>query len=402
MVSAIAVFRHARTHALTPTHPPYRALLRCCVLVLKPSERVCQFTNHPRLFYCPHFVSSQGSDRRTSSAQFCDSAPPPRSSVEGSTSCRFGNSESMMMMLGRMSEGGAAAAGTAVVSHVRWWWCRAGSSGVGLGIRRGARSLSTAPRCDGLVASEPSGGLLTLRRRCRRPATTTTFTTATTSTATFAATRIGAVVRLTERSDFIDKSWTRREYATMASATSFYEFKPKDSEFGLPLPLLFFFTSRIYTKKRTKQSLQFLRKIHNLLFLPHPSASPLLTHTTRHPPSKDSQALTTTPPSQTEKGQPYDLSQLSNKVVLVVNTASKCGFTPQFEGLEKLYKDIKSKYPNDFEILGFPCNQFGGQDPGTNEEIQEFCQVNYGVSFPVLGKIDVCHIYIPFFPLPLS
>ncbi|EMD58962.1 hypothetical protein COCSADRAFT_102605 [Bipolaris sorokiniana ND90Pr] len=90
-----------------------------------------------------------------------------------------------------------------------------------------------------------------------------------------------------------------------------------------------------------------------------------------------------------KKGQAYDLSQLSNKVVLVVNTASKCGFTPQFEGLEKLYKDIKSKYPNDFEIIGFPCNQFGGQDPGTNEEIQEFCQVNYGVSFPVLGKIDV-------------
>lgn len=104
------------------------------------------------------------------------------------------------------------------------------------------------------------------------------------------------------------------------------------------------------------------------------------------------------PPPLTEKGQPYDLSQLSNKVVLVVNTASKCGFTPQFEGLEKLYKDIKSKYPDDFEILGFPCNQFGGQDPGTNEEIQEFCQVNYGVSFPVLGKIDVSY---PSFPPPL-
>ena len=79
-----------------------------------------------------------------------------------------------------------------------------------------------------------------------------------------------------------------------------------------------------------------------------------------------------------------------------MNTASKCGFTPQFEGLEKLYKEVKAAHPNDFEILGFPCNQFGGQDPGSNEEIQEFCQLNYGVSFPVLGKIDVCLL------LPLS
>ncbi|KAH6883170.1 thioredoxin-like protein [Alternaria rosae] len=90
-----------------------------------------------------------------------------------------------------------------------------------------------------------------------------------------------------------------------------------------------------------------------------------------------------------KKGAPYDLAKLNGKVVLVVNTASKCGFTPQFEGLEKLYKDVKAKYPNDFEIIGFPCNQFGGQDPGSNDEIQEFCQLNYGVSFPVLGKIDV-------------
>jgi glutathione peroxidase-family protein len=57
--------------------------------------------------------------------------------------------------------------------------------------------------------------------------------------------------------------------------------------------------------------------------------------------------------------------------------------------LEKLYKEMKGKYPKDFEIIGFPCNQFGGQDPGSNDEIQEFCQLNYGVSFPVLGKIDV-------------
>ena len=95
-------------------------------------------------------------------------------------------------------------------------------------------------------------------------------------------------------------------------------------------------------------------------------------------------------PSDAEKGEPKPLSEYANKVVLIVNTASKCGFTPQYAGLEKLWKDIKTK-PNgeDFVILGFPCNQFGGQEPGTNDDIQEFCQLNYGVTFPVLGKIDV-------------
>ncbi|KAF2181999.1 glutathione peroxidase 1 [Zopfia rhizophila CBS 207.26] len=89
-----------------------------------------------------------------------------------------------------------------------------------------------------------------------------------------------------------------------------------------------------------------------------------------------------------KKGNEYPLADLKGKVVLVVNTASKCGFTPQFAGLEKLYKDLQQTHP-DFIILGFPCNQFGNQDPGSNSEIQEFCQVNYGVTFPVLGKIDV-------------
>jgi glutathione peroxidase len=73
-------------------------------------------------------------------------------------------------------------------------------------------------------------------------------------------------------------------------------------------------------------------------------------------------------------------------VLLVVNTASKCGFTPQFEGLETLYDNYKDK---GLEILGFPCNQFASQDPGSNEEITEFCQLNYGVSFPMFGKIEV-------------
>ena len=74
------------------------------------------------------------------------------------------------------------------------------------------------------------------------------------------------------------------------------------------------------------------------------------------------------------------------KVLLVVNTASKCGFTPQFAGLEELYKQYKDR---GLEILGFPCNQFGKQDPGSNDEIMEFCQLNYGVSFPMFGKIEV-------------
>ncbi|GFF96219.1 glutathione peroxidase [Aspergillus udagawae] len=90
-----------------------------------------------------------------------------------------------------------------------------------------------------------------------------------------------------------------------------------------------------------------------------------------------------------KKGKPYPLSALKGKVVLVVNTASKCSFTPQYRELEQLYQQIDSEYPNKFVVLGFPCNQFGNQDPGTNDEIQNFCQVNYGVSFPVLRKVDV-------------
>ena len=93
--------------------------------------------------------------------------------------------------------------------------------------------------------------------------------------------------------------------------------------------------------------------------------------------------------SLTEKGSELPLSTYEGKVVLIVNVASKCGFTPQYAGLEKVYKEIKEKYPNDFEILGFPCNQFGGQEPGTEEEIQSFCQLNYGVSFPIMKKVEV-------------
>ncbi|WP_262695916.1 glutathione peroxidase [Kordiimonas aquimaris] len=85
-------------------------------------------------------------------------------------------------------------------------------------------------------------------------------------------------------------------------------------------------------------------------------------------------------------GKEQSLADYKGKVLLVVNTASKCGFTPQFEGLEKLFADLKDK---GLMILGFPCNQFGSQDPGSNDEIGEFCQLNYGVSFPMFSKIDV-------------
>ena len=86
------------------------------------------------------------------------------------------------------------------------------------------------------------------------------------------------------------------------------------------------------------------------------------------------------------EGQNKSLSDYEGKVLLIVNTASKCGFTPQFAGLEKLYEQYKDQ---GFEVLGFPSNQFGGQDPGTNDQIGEFCQRNYGVSFPMFAKVDV-------------
>ncbi len=85
-------------------------------------------------------------------------------------------------------------------------------------------------------------------------------------------------------------------------------------------------------------------------------------------------------------GQPVSLEQFRGQAMLIVNTASACGFTPQFAGLEKLHQTYGGK---DLAVLGFPCNQFGSQDPGSNEEIGAFCQRNYGVSFPMMSKIEV-------------
>lgn len=85
-------------------------------------------------------------------------------------------------------------------------------------------------------------------------------------------------------------------------------------------------------------------------------------------------------------GQKISLSNYRDKVILIVNTASKCGFTPQFKGLESLHEELASK---GLAILGFPCNQFGSQEPGDDGQIEEFCQLNYGVSFPMFSKIEV-------------
>ncbi|MCX2864384.1 glutathione peroxidase [Paucibacter sp. PLA-PC-4] len=86
------------------------------------------------------------------------------------------------------------------------------------------------------------------------------------------------------------------------------------------------------------------------------------------------------------KGEPADLASQRGKVLLIVNTASACGFTPQFAGLERLWEDYAAR---GLVVVGFPSNEFGGQDPGSNEEIASFCELNYGVSFPMMAKTKV-------------
>ena len=90
--------------------------------------------------------------------------------------------------------------------------------------------------------------------------------------------------------------------------------------------------------------------------------------------------------TQTLLGKPADLGDYRGKVTLVVNVASYCGYTPQYKGLEALYGKLK---PKGLEVLGFPCNQFGAQEPGNEKEIESFCELNYGVTFPLFAKIDV-------------
>ena len=85
-------------------------------------------------------------------------------------------------------------------------------------------------------------------------------------------------------------------------------------------------------------------------------------------------------------GKDVALDRYRGKLLLIVNTASKCGFTPQYKGLEALYQKYKGK---GLEILGFPCNKFGAQEPGTAEEIESFCEINFGVTFPLFAKVDV-------------
>lgn len=88
----------------------------------------------------------------------------------------------------------------------------------------------------------------------------------------------------------------------------------------------------------------------------------------------------------TNRKEAFDFHQLKNKVVLIVNTASACGFTPQYAGLEALYEQYKDK---GFELLAFPCNQFGKQEKGDNSEIQQFCDLNFNISFPLMDKVEV-------------
>jgi glutathione peroxidase len=97
---------------------------------------------------------------------------------------------------------------------------------------------------------------------------------------------------------------------------------------------------------------------------------------------------------RTLEGSDFDFSSLKGKKVMIVNTASECGYTPQYKDLEALYEKYKDK---NFVIVGFPCNDFGGQEPGSSSEIKSFCTKNYGVTFPMMEKISIVHNPVPIY-----
>lgn len=157
----------------------------------------------------------------------------------------------------------------------------------------------------------------------------------------------------------------------MASATSVFDFKPLDSELHPSCPTL----------RRLQH--RFPRCCYEDGLLPSYSRHTLITNCFTN------RCTNCTLTAQPEKGEPTPLSDYAGKVLLIVNTASKCGFTPQYAGLEALYKKINAAHPGEFVVLAFPCNQFGNQEPEADDKIQDFCQANYGVSFPVFGKTQV-------------
>lgn len=133
-------------------------------------------------------------------------------------------------------------------------------------------------------------------------------------------------------------------------------------------------------RKRYKSSI--LKTVNNILI----SAALLLVSVAACAQNSKSMAKIYDFKAQSNRGTEVDFAQYEGKVLMIVNTASKCGFTPQYDGLEELYQKYKDQ---GLVIIGFPCDQFAHQEPGSNEEIAEFCRLNHGVTFPLMAKVDV-------------
>ena len=125
-----------------------------------------------------------------------------------------------------------------------------------------------------------------------------------------------------------------------------------------------------------------MKKVNNILI----SAALLLVSVAACAQNSESMAKIYDFKAQSNRGTEVDFAQYEGKVLMIVNTASKCGFTPQYDGLEELYQKYKDQ---GLVIIGFPCDQFAHQEPGSNEEIAEFCRLNHGVTFPLMAKVDV-------------